>query len=314
MEPAQERLAIAHLTTLPCRALSSHLPGASTRVAPPAGLAGFAMVAVAAAAWGTWSLFLRPTHLPATVTCPIIFLVMGLAALPGALQGPPSVWDRPTIGLVALNAVFDALNVVTFFTALDRTTVAIAVLSHYLAPILIALAAPWLDGVVTRGARPAAAVALGGLVITLEPWHAPAGGAVLGALLGIASAICYAGNVFTLRRLTVRIGATRAMAYHALLAAVAMTPLAAGHLGQVTPASLGLLAGGAIALGAGAGIVFAVGLTRIGSARTAVLTFIEPIVAVTVGAFVWDEPLHPIAVLGGALVLGAGIQVARKAR
>lgn len=272
------------------------------------------MVAVAAAAWGTWSLFLRPTHLPATVSCPIIFLVMGLVALPGALRGPRPVWDRPTIGLVALNAVFDALNAVAFFAAIDHTTVAIAVLSHYLAPILIAVAAPWIDGVVTRGARPAAAVALGGLVIILEPWHAPAGGAVFGALLGVSSAICYAGNVFTVRRLTVRIGATRAMAYHALLAAVAMAPLAAGHLGEFTPRSLGLLAGGAIMLGAGAGIVFSVGLTRIGSARTAVLTFIEPIVAVAVGAFVWDEPLHPIAVLGGALVLGAGIQVARKAR
>ncbi len=272
------------------------------------------MVAVAAAAWGTWSLILRPTHLPASLSCPIIFLVMGLVALPGALRGPRTVWDRWTLGLVALYAGFDALNVVAFFAALDHTTVAIAVLSHYLAPILIALAAPSIDGVVTRGARPAAAVALGGLVIILEPWHAPAGGAVLGAVLGVCSAICYAGNVFTLRRLTVRIGATRAMAYHALLAAIAMIPLVAGHLDRFTPASLGLLAGGAVTLGAGAGIVFSVGLTRIGSARTAVLTFIEPIVAVAVGAFVWDEPLHPIAALGGALVLGAGIQVARKAR
>src|SRR6185369_9290411 len=141
MEPAQERLAIAHPTTLPCHALSLHPPGVPTRVAPPAGLAGFAMVAIAAAAWGTWSLILRPTHLPATVSCPIIFLVMGLVALPGALRGPRTAWDRRTLGLVALNAGFDALNAVAFFAAIDHTTVAIAVLSHYLAPILIALAA-----------------------------------------------------------------------------------------------------------------------------------------------------------------------------
>jgi drug/metabolite transporter (DMT)-like permease len=272
------------------------------------------MVALAAASWGTWSLILRPTHLPATVTSPIIFLVMALVALPVALRGPRLVWDREVIGLIAANAVFDALNVVTFFAAIDHTTVAIAVLTHYLAPILIALAAPRIDGVVTPGARPAAVVALAGLVVILEPWHAPAGGAVLGAVLGLGSAICYAGNVFTTRRAAARIGASRAMAYHAVLAAAALAPLAAGHLGDITPRALGLLVGGAATIGAVSGIVFAVGLTRIGSARAAVLTFIEPIVAVAVGVIVWDEPLHPIAMLGGVLVLGAGIQVAQKAR
>jgi DME family drug/metabolite transporter len=278
--------------------------------------AGIAMVTLAAASWGTWSLFLRPTHLAATVTSPIIFLVMGLVALPLALRpGEPRMrWDRSTLGLLALNAAFDALNVLAFFGAIQVTTVAIAVLTHYLAPIMIALAAPWIDRVPTRGARPAAAVALAGLAVMLEPWRAAADGAVLGALLGVASAACYAGNVFTVRRLAARIGAPRAMAYHALLAAAVMAPLAAGRIGAVTAADLTLLAIGAASIGAVSGIVFAWGLLRIGSARTAVLTFAEPLVAVTVGALVWDEPLHPLAALGGALVLAAGIQVARNAR
>jgi len=272
------------------------------------------MVGVAAASWGTWSLFLRPTHLPGIVTTPIVFLVMGLITLPATLRGPRMMWDRQTIGLVVANALFDGLNVVTFFSAIDYTTIAIAVLTHYLAPILVALAAPRIDGVVTRGTIPAAGVALAGLAIVLEPWHAPGDGAVIGALLGVGSAICYAGNVFTVRRLTARIGPARMQSYHSLLAGLVMAPLAAGHLGQVTSDGMGLLVAGAVTIGAAAGVVFSVGLTRIGSARAAVLTFCEPIVAVAVGAIVWDEPLHPIAMLGAALVLGAGIQVARKAR
>jgi drug/metabolite transporter (DMT)-like permease len=275
---------------------------------------GFAMVALASASWGAWSLFLRPADLPSTVSSAIIFLVMGVAALPFALRGPPVVWDRTTIGLVVANTVFDALNIVTFFAAIAHTTIAIAVLTHYLAPILVALAAPPIDGVVTRGARPAAAVALLGLIIILEPWRAAADGAVLGAALGLASAVCYAGNVFTVRRIAARIGAVRALSYHSLLAAVVLAPLVIGQLDAVTARSLGLLAVGATTLGAASGVIFAVGLVRIGSARAAVLTFIEPIVAVAIGAMVWDERLHPVAALGGVLVLGAGIQVARKAR
>jgi drug/metabolite transporter (DMT)-like permease len=43
------------------------------------------------------------------------------------------------------------------------------------------------------------------------------------------------------------------------------------------------------------------------------LTFAEPIVAVLVGFVAWGEAPAPIAALGGALVLGAGIYVARTA-
>jgi drug/metabolite transporter (DMT)-like permease len=70
---------------------------------------------------------------------------------------------------------------------------------------------------------------------------------------------------------------------------------------------------GGVTNGAFAG-AFSGRLLRLGSARSAILTFLDPIVAVSLGAFVWDEPLHPIAMLGGLLVLSAGIEVARKAR
>ncbi len=271
------------------------------------------MVSIAAASWGTWSLFLRPAGLPSTVSTPIIFLVMGLAALPFTLRGPRMVWDRRTVALLVLNAAFDALNILTFFGAISITTVAIAVLTHYAAPILIALAAPRIEGIRTPGAPAAAVVALAGLVIVLEPWEAPAAGAVLGGLLGLASAVCYMGNTFTVRRLAERIGAPRAMAYHSLIAAAATAPLAISY-GAIDPHALGLLAAGAATLGAGAGIVYVIGLTRVGSARAAVLTYMEPLVAVLVGALVWEEALHATAVIGGVLVLGAGIYVARKAR
>lgn len=272
------------------------------------------MVSIAASTWGTWSLFLRPAGVSTLVSSPILFLVMGLVSLPAALRGPRSTWDRATVGLLVANAAFDGLNVIAFFGAMTRTTVAIAVLTHYAAPILIALIAPRVDGVTTPGARPAAAVALLGLAIILEPWHAPADGAITGALLGLASAVCYCGNVFTVRRIAARIGPARQQCYHSLIAGVAMAPMLLGRAGELTGTGLALLVAGATTIGAAAGILFSLGLLRIGSARTAVLTFCEPVVAVTVGALVWGEPLHPLAALGGALVLGAGILVARKAR
>jgi drug/metabolite transporter (DMT)-like permease len=104
-------------------------------------LPGVLMVTIAAASWGTWSLFLRPTGLPALVTSPLIFLVMALVTFPLALRETRAVWSRRAVGLLLANAAFDALNLVSFFAAMEYTTVAIAVITHYLAPILIAVAA-----------------------------------------------------------------------------------------------------------------------------------------------------------------------------
>jgi drug/metabolite transporter, DME family len=277
-------------------------------------LRGILMVTIAAASWGTWSLFLRPTGLPAHVTTPILFVIMAIVAFPLTLRQPRARWDRTTIALLFGNTACDVLNVITFFAALRYTTVAIAVVTHYLAPILIALAAPRIEGTHTRGARLSALVALGGLVIMLEPWRDASDGVVVGALLGAASAVGYAGNVFVVRRLAERIGPARVMSYHSAIAAIATLPFAVSGLATVSLSDLGLLAAGSSTIGALSGVVYVAGLTRIGAARAAVLAFAEPLVAVAVGAFVWDEPLRPLAAVGGALVLAAGIHVARQAR
>jgi drug/metabolite transporter (DMT)-like permease len=277
-------------------------------------VAGLLMVTLAAASWGTWSLFLRPSGLPATASSPLIFLVIGVTLWPFAARGPRVSWERSTVALLVLYAATDSINLLTFFAALDRTTVAIAVLTHYLAPILIALAAPWIERVPSRGAAPAAAVALVGLAIVLEPWGKPAAGAAAGAAFGATSAFLYAANVFVTGRVSVRIGALRAMSYHALIAGVATAPLALPHVELITGEALAWITAGAVTVGGLSGVVFIVGLARIGAARAAVLTFAEPLVAVAVGAVVWEEPLHATAALGGAMVLGAGIHVARKTR
>ncbi len=272
------------------------------------------MVACAAASWGTWSLFLRPTGLPSQVTTPIVFVVMALVALPLARRDRAPQWDRTAIVLLFANAAFDALNVLTFFAALAKTTVAIAVLTHYLAPIIIALLAERIDGTSTPGARPAAVVALAGLALILEPWRAPATGAVAGAALGTISAFCYAGNVFVVRRLAARVGSARQVAYHSAIAAIALVPFGVSGFATVSRFDLGLVVAAGVTIGAISGIVFVEGLQKIGSARAAILTFAEPLVAVAVGALVWGEPMHPLAAVGGALVLVAGIHVARQAR
>ncbi len=292
-------------------------PAPPVAASPAARLAGTLMVVGAASSWGTWSLFLRPSGLPATFTAPLMFFIMGLACLPFALRAPSVAWDRRAVWLLLGNGACDALNVLTFFAAMDRTSVAIAVLTHYATPVLVALAAPYIDREKNPAALAAALLALVGLALILEPWNSAGGGASgagWGAVLGLASACCYTGNVFIVRRLADRVGVARAMSYHSLLAACFLAPmLTTVSASAVTGAGLAYLLAGSLTVGAAAGMLYVAGLTRIGASRSGVLTFAEPLVAVVVGIAVWNEPATVAMLAGGALVLVAGAWVIRGA-
>jgi drug/metabolite transporter, DME family len=275
--------------------------------------AGTVMVLLAAASWGTWSAFLRPTNLPATVTGPIVFFVMAVVTLPWCFRAAPVRWHRRTVLLLLAHALFDALNVLAYFSAIERTSAAIAVLTHYLAPCLIALLTPLIDKQKSPGARIATVAALIGLLLVLAPWQsaAPLG---LGAVFGALSAFCYAGNVFVVRRLATEIGTARAISYHSLIAACFLIPFGFRQLGMVTTDSLLRLLIAAVTIGAGSGALFVSGLRRIDSGRAAVLTYAEPLVAVAIGAIWYQEPFGALALAGSILIAGAGIYVTTRSK
>jgi len=283
-------------------------------------LVGTALILAAAISWGTWSLWLRPTGLPSEVTTPILFLAMALGAWPLMLRERAPRWSKRAVLLLVAFGVSDAINVGTFFAAMSVTTVAIAVLTHYAAPVIVALLAPRIDGVHVPHAKLAALLALAGLTIVLQPWRelegdAVAGSAgstadvVLGATLGLVSACAYASNVFLARRLTEDLGASRTLGLHSVIAALLLLPLAGTRLVEIELVDVPYLAIGCVGPGLLAGLAFLRALSLIGAARASILAFVEPLVACLVGFFAWDEPLGWSVVVGGALVIAAGVLV-----
>ncbi|MBX3247933.1 MAG: DMT family transporter [Myxococcales bacterium] len=270
---------------------------------------GTALVLLAASSWGTWSLWLRPTGLPSEVTTPVLFLAMAIGAWPLALRERTPRWSKRTLLLLLAFGVSDAINVGTFFAAMNVTTVAIAVLTHYAAPVLVALLAPRIDGVHVPHAKLAALLALVGLTIVLQPWRELEGDVVLGATLGLASAFAYASNVFLARRLTEDLGASRTLGLHSVVAALLLLPLAGSRMLDIDAAAIPYLAIGCVGPGLLAGLAFFRALTLIGAARASILAFVEPLVACLVGWLAWDEPLGWSVVVGGALVIAAGVLV-----
>lgn len=276
------------------------------------------MIAVAASGWGTWPVILKRAPMPPTLQSAIVMLVVTLAALPVMLRG-----DRVRVRAnfsqwmaIAWLGVSDAGNIACFFGAYHRTSVAIAVLTHYLTPILVALAAP----IVVRerpSARTFGAVAVSfiGLVLLLEPWRAGLSREdFIGAALGSASAVFYASNVLVNKRLTNVFSGSELMFFHGLVTVpllFAFVPRS--EYGLVSSPALGTVFLGALGPGALSGLLFVWGLRRVAASHASVLTLLEPFVAVLLAAALLGEAIGVVPIAGGILILAGALAVVTNA-
>lgn len=282
---------------------------------------GSLMVAVAAAGWGTWPFFLRlaerggpiPPALEASVAMLALTAVSGTFVSRDRLRvrATPLQWAK-----IALLGVADALNVVFFFAAYQRTSIAIAVLTHYMTPMLVAVAAPFALGEVWRVRTfVAVSVSLGGLVLLLAPWSAERHATdVVGGGFGVASAICYATNVLVAKSLVPVFSGSEMAFYHGVLSVLVLVAFVVigdpGALGRVGLSGATWLAVGALLAGAGCGLLFVWGLRRIHASRASNLTLFEPLVATVAASLIFHERIGWSGLMGGALILaGAALAV-----
>lgn len=273
----------------------------------------FVLVALGAILWGCWSLFLRPAGLSGPQSAFVSLAVMSLP-LPFVLRGAP-LRDRRATGALVLHGLFDAANAALFFSAVQRGPVAVAVLTHYLAPLLIALAAPWLlrEQRSTR-ALLGAPLTLLGLALLLG---ADRGGLadVRTALLGAGSALFFMANVLAAKQAARAYSPLAVTVLHSPLAALALL-LAFGPdaLPPVLEGRLLWVAGGAVLCGLVANTLFNTGLRHVPATAASALTYLEPLTAALLGLVVFGEATGPWGWVGGALVLGCGAWVASEPR
>lgn len=272
---------------------------------------GYLAVAAAGCLWGTWSLFFRPAArihpvggaMQAFVVLAVMLIVIGPLAI--AERTPAPRTGRAWLLLLGIGIV-DGLNLALFFAAMQHTSLAIAVLTHYLSPVLIAVAAPPLLGErMNRSAWLILAVALSGLALLVEPWRASSAGALLGAALGAGSAVFSAANIIASKYAGRWFGSRQIVAGRLpTMLILQLLWIPAGGF-DVPLAALWPIALAGLLPGAAASLLFFWGLTQVPASRASIVTLLEPVVAVGIGVLVWHEVPGPIAALGALLVLGA---------
>lgn len=281
----------------------------------------YAAVALAACAWGTWGLVVRhteaigamPTALESTIVMAVITVVTGVASLrdrvPGRAPWRARVW-------VAWLGVGDAFNILLFFAAY-KLTIAVSVLTHYLTPIFVAVAAPLvLRERMTLRTAAAIATSFAGLALMLAPSTGGGSAAMwTSAMLGAGSAVFYASNVIVNKFVAADFSTSETMFWHGVVG----TPLLAAFVppsawSAVDPRAAGFLALASIGPGAFAGMAFVWGLRRMPAAHASTLTLLEPLVSILLGAALLGEWLGARAVGGGLLILAGALVVMTASR
>jgi DME family drug/metabolite transporter len=271
------------------------------------------MVAVGATLWGCWSLFLRPAGLSGPQSALLVLAVMALPT-PFVLRRE-SLRDRRATLALGVVGLADAANAALYFAAVQRGPLAVAVLTHYLAPLLIALVAPWVLRE-RRSARAliAAPLTLAGLALLLGT---PEGGVADSwtALLGGASALFYMANVLASKEAARSYSPLAITAAHAPLSAlVLLLVFGRSALPPALDAPVLLVAAGSVLCGILGNMLFNAGLRRIPTAAAGALTYLEPLTAAVLGQLVFGEALGPLGLLGGLVVLATGVWVASESR
>ena len=258
---------------------------------------------VLTAAWGTIPLIVRSVELS---TQQLVAMRLLLGALPllvvllsrGVPRLGPSQWLRVT-GLGALLA----FHWVAFFWSLTTTTVAIALVLVYLAPVAMATLAPMVLGEpLRRRSAVALAIALAGVVLVARPGE---GATAEGVISGLLAAASFAGLVLAGKPIAQQIGPLRLATLETAVAALLMIPWAVSAFPEAVASWWQLSILGVLLTGL-AGYVYWRSVAALPVATVAVLSYMEPASAVVWAALFLGESGDPVTWLGVILVLVAG--------
>lgn len=267
-----------------------------------------ALVALPAVAWGFWPWVLRPAGLAALQCALVVQLVQALPAPILAWRERAAFRDRGAVLALLGFGVFDAIQCALYFPALARGPISVAALTHYLGPVLVALAAPFVPGErASKRAMVAAPLSLFGLLLVMGP---PESAPFLTAALGAGSAFAGAACLFTVRRASRSFSPLAVGALHAAVAALVLLAVFRGEAVPPPGPAVVRVALAGVVLGLGALMVFVRAVKNVPAPIAATITYVEPVTAAAVGALLLGERVGSLAILGAAVVVGGGVWVA----
>ncbi len=266
------------------------------------------------AVFGTISLFVRGINLSsaelALFRAVLAFGLLGIYLLL-TKTNPVRGLNRKNLLLLLFSGAAMGFNWIMLFEAYRHTTVSLATISYYFAPVLVTILSPLLF---REKMTPRQIVCfLGstlGVVLILGEGGADTGNHLFGVALGLGAAVLYATVMLCNKYIKDVSGVPRTF-WQFLAAATVLLPYVLLR-GGFDVASLNgqglacLLTVGLLHTGITYCLYFSA-LWRLPGQEAAILSYIDPLVAVILSVCVLHEPISLLQIAGGVLVLGCSL-------
>jgi len=264
--------------------------------------------------YGTIGMLLRYISLPSeavalcrgavgTVTILLVMLCRGQKINWGAV--------RARLPLLLLSGAFLGLNWMFLFAAYQATTVAVASLCNYMAPIILIVISPFVfQERLTRRKLCCVLAALAGILLVSGVFENGGGVNPRGVGLGLAGALCFAAVVLCNKKLP-GIDPLEKTAVQLAVSAAVLLPYVlfrshGGMPGLDARSVVLLLVLGVVHTGF-AYILYFGSMAKIPVQSVAILGYLKPVVAVLTSALVLREPITAMGAAGAVLILGAAV-------
>ncbi len=210
--------------------------------------------------------------------------------------------------LVALLlGVIVSLHWVTYFAAMQLSSVAIGMIAFFTYPVMTVLVEPWFTGsrLHLRDLISGLAVLLG--VILLIPEPSLGNDVTLGILVGIVSAILFtARNLLHKRHFTAYSG-QQAMFYQTAVAVLVLTPWHSLNAGDISNQTWGLLLLLGVVFTAAPHALFTSALRYLSAKTVGLVSCLQPFYGAMLAWLLLDESLTLTTAIGGTLVVATAL-------
>ena len=269
------------------------------------------LLVVAMTVFGTIGAFVRHIGLPsgelALYRAVMAVMMLGVYIAVTGQKLPVAAMKKQLPLLIASGAAM-GINWILLFQAYQYTTVSVATLSYYFAPVLVMAACPVLFREKLTGKQIVCFVmSTIGLILITGFGTLGQGTDLKGVFFGIGAAVFYASVILMNKYIRGVEGIHRTFVQF-VGAAVVLAPyvlLTDGiHLGELDVAGwVNLVIVGVVHTGVTYCLYFSA-LKELPGQKAAILSYVDPLVAVLVSVTVLAEPLSLWQALGGLLILG----------
>ena len=263
------------------------------------------------AAFGTIAVFVRNIGLPSGEVALYRAVIAALALFLWQLCTRQTVsWQdvKKELPLLFVSGAAMSVNWILLFEAYKYTTVAMATLSYYFAPVIVTVASTVLfrEGLTAKQISCFVMSTLG-LVMVIGVSGGGGSHDLLGILLGRGAAVFYAAVVLINKGIR-RVSGLNRTFMQFLAAILVMTPYISmtggSHLaGLDMTGAVNLMVVGVFHTGICYCMYFS-SLRYLKGQEASILSYIDPVVAVILSVAVLHEPVSPLQAAGGFMILG----------